>query len=112
MPIQVDPDDPQDVYTAKEVDDLILQFSSGTGSPGDKGPTGDKGPIGDKGPVGDKGPTGGAGLAGSVSPDAARILVFNGTSWPDRPNDNRPTIFVGGTAPTDPDIKEGDIWVS
>lgn len=43
----------------------------------------------------------------------ARILVHNGTAFPDRPNDTVPTIFVGGTtAPADADVKNGDLWVS
>lgn len=44
---------------------------------------------------------------------APRILLWTGTAWPDRPNDTKPTIFVGGTtAPTDVDLKDGDLWVS
>lgn len=44
---------------------------------------------------------------------APRILLWTGTAWPDRPNDTKPTIFVGGTtAPTDTDLKDGDLWVS
>lgn len=47
--------------------------------------------------------------------DSIRPLVWNGTSWPDRPADTRATIFLGGDestdAPTDADRGAGDLWV-
>ena len=46
--------------------------------------------------------------------DSPRYLLFNG-GWPDRPADNRATLFLGGAAatdePTDLDLKTGDIWI-
>lgn len=47
------------------------------------------------------------------TPDTPRVLLWSGTAWPDRPADTRPVIFVGGTtAPSDADLKDGDLWVS
>lgn len=47
--------------------------------------------------------------------DAVRGLVWSGTAWPDRPNDNRLTIFSGGASatdgPTDADKRIGDLWI-
>lgn len=44
-----------------------------------------------------------------------KVLMFTGTGWPDRPASSRPTLFVGGTsadAPTDADLRNGDMWIS
>ena len=44
-----------------------------------------------------------------------KVLMFTGTGWPDRPASARPTLFVGGTsadAPTDADLRNGDMWIS
>lgn len=123
MPVNVDPSlDPVEIYTKVEVDELLAEVGSGGGSVGPQGPPGPAGPAGATGPAGPPGPAGPAGANGPAGPagpagtsptDAARVLVWNGTAWPDRPNDTRPTIFVGGTvAPADPDLKNGDVWIS
>lgn len=43
-----------------------------------------------------------------------RVLYWTGTGWPDRPDDDRATIFIGGTAPDDApddaDLRDNDTW--
>lgn len=50
---------------------------------------------------------------GGVDAYTPRVLTFDG-GWPDRPNDTRQTIFIGGTAPgdapADVDNRPNDLW--
>ena len=41
-----------------------------------------------------------------------RVLEWTGSSWPARPDDAVPTIYIGGTAPDDAptSLVAGDIW--
>ena len=45
---------------------------------------------------------------------SARVIQRTGSGWPARPDDDRPTIFVGGEAPAgapDSGLRPGDMWV-
>lgn len=50
-----------------------------------------------------------------VDDETPRVLLWTGDSWPDRPDDSRPTFWVGGDAPGDApvdiDLVSGDVWI-
>ena len=44
-----------------------------------------------------------------------KVILYTGTTWPDRPSGSRPALFVGGSAftpPDDADLHNGDMWIS
>lgn len=53
-------------------------------------------------------------LVASLGGSRFHLLAFTG-SWPDRPDDDVPAIFMGGVAPTDApadaDLRDGDYWL-